>query len=161
LTTARAVKINVPGFGALALEHLVLDFNGTLAVDGELLPGVAERLAALAPRLSIHVLTADTHGTAASALAGAPCALSVVPAAGQAEAKQRFVEALGPARVVAIGNGRNDQLMLEVARVGIAVVQREGAAAGTLAAADVVVPTIEDALDLLTHPLRLVASLRD
>jgi hypothetical protein len=32
---------------------------------------------------------------------------------------------------------------------------------GTLAAADIVVPTIGDALDLLAHPLRLVASLRD
>jgi soluble P-type ATPase len=155
------IKIDVPGFGLLRLEHLVLDFNGTLAVDGALLPGVAERLLALAPRLSIHVLTADTHGTAALALEGLPCALAVVPPSGQAEAKRRFVEALGAECVVAIGNGRNDRLMLEAARIGIAVMQREGAAAETLAEAGVVVPAIEDALDLLAHPLRLVASLRD
>ena len=155
------ITIDIPGFGALALEHLVLDFNGTLAVDGELLPGVAERLAALGSRLSIHVLTADTHGTAARALARLPCTLAVVPPSGQAQAKRRFVESLGTERVAAIGNGRNDRLMVEAARVGIAVLQREGAAAGTLAAADVVVPAIEDALDLLVHPLRLVATLRD
>jgi P-type E1-E2 ATPase len=155
------IKIDVPGFGLLQLEHLVLDFNGTLAVDGGLLPGVAQRLGALGSKLSIHVLTADTHGTAARSLEGLPCLLAVVPPSGQAEAKRRFVEALGAERVVAIGNGRNDRLMLKAARVGIAVLQREGVAAEALATAAVVVPAIEDALDLLAYPLRLVASLRD
>jgi P-type E1-E2 ATPase len=155
------IEVDVPGVGALRLQHLVLDFNGTLAVDGELLPGVAERLTALAGRLSVHVMTADTHGTAARALARLPCSLAVAPPSRQAEAKRRFVESLGAEHVVAIGNGRNDRLMLEAARVGIAVLQREGAAAEALAAADVLVPTIEDALDLLAQPLRLVASLRD
>lgn len=155
------IAIEVPGFGALRLEHLVLDFNGTLAVDGELLPGVAERLTALAARLSVHVMTADTHGTAARVLARLPCSLAVAPPSRQAEAKRRFVESLGAERVGAIGNGRNDRLMLAAARLGIAVLQREGAAAEALAAADIVVPAIEDALDLLVHPLRLVATLRD
>ena len=155
------IEVDVPGFGALAIAHVVLDFNGTLACDGGLLSGVAERLAALAPKLSIHVLTADTHGTAAAALAGVPCALEVVGRTDQAEAKRRFIAALGAHRVVAVGNGRNDRLMLAEARLGIAVVQSEGAAAETLAAADLVVPTIVDALDLLSHPMRLVASLRD
>ncbi len=155
------ISIAIPGFGALTFEHLVLDFNGTLAVDGALLPGVTERLAALAPQLSIHVLTADTHGTAAPALAGVACSLDVTPPSGQAEAKRGFVEALGAERVVAVGNGRNDRLMLSAARLGIAVIQREGAAAEAIASADLVVPTIVDALDLLARPLRLVATLRD
>ena len=106
-------------------------------------------------------MTADTHGTAARALAGWPCTLDVLAAPGQAEAKRRFVESLGAERVVAIGNGRNDRLMLEAARLGVAVVQAEGAAAETLLAGDLVVPTITDALDLLARPLRLLASLRD
>jgi len=154
------LAIDVPGLGVLALEHLVLDFNGTLAVDGQLLAGVGDRLAAVAARLSIHMLTADTHGTAERALAGLPGALCVVGQQDQAEAKLRFVESLGTARVAAIGNGRNDRLMLAAVRLGIAVVQREGAAAEAIAAADVVVPAIEDALDLLLRPLRLVATLR-
>jgi len=155
------IEVDVPGFGALTIAHLVLDFNGTLACDGGLLPGVSERLAALAPKLSIHVLTADTHGTAASALAALPCALEIIGRTDQAEAKRRFIAALGADRVVAIGNGRNDRLMLAEARLGIAVVQSEGASGETLAAADLIVPTIVDALDLLIRPMRLVASLRD
>jgi soluble P-type ATPase len=61
---------------------------------------------------------------------------------------------------VCIGNGRNDRLMLEEAGLGIAVVQREGAAVPTVLAADVLAPDILAALDLLTHPLRLLATLR-
>jgi P-type E1-E2 ATPase len=154
------IALDVPGFGALRLEHLAVDFNGTLAIDGKLLPGVSERLRTLSTGLAIHVVTADTHGTAARSLAGFPCSLEVLPVSGQAEAKRRFVVALGADRVVAIGNGRNDRLMLAAAGLGIAVVQAEGAAAATLAAGDLVAPTIADALDLLIHPLRLLASLR-
>jgi P-type E1-E2 ATPase len=154
------LAIDIPGFGAIAIEHLVLDFNGTLAVDGALLPGVAQRLTVLSTRLAISVLTADTRGTAAKALADVPCRLEVVPNYGQAEAKQRVVESLGAERVAAIGNGRNDRLMLKAARLGIAVIQAEGVATETLLGGCIVVPTANDALDLLLHPLRLVATLR-
>jgi soluble P-type ATPase len=50
--------------------------------------------------------------------------------------------------------------MLAAATVGVAVMQAEGAAAETLAAADIVVATIGDALDLLLRPARLIATLR-
>ena len=46
------------------------------------------------------------------------------------------------------------------AALGLAVIQREGAAAETLNAADVVCGDILSALELLTNPLRLVATLR-
>jgi len=51
--------------------------------------------------------------------------------------------------------------MMEAAGLSIAVIGPEGAAARLLAAADVVVRDIRDALDLLSHPLRLKATLRD
>lgn len=155
------LTLEVPGGRPLRLEHLVLDFNGTLACDGELIAGVSERLARLADRLSIHVVTADTFGTAARALAGLPCALVSLAAGGQAAAKLAFVRELGCERTACIGNGMNDRLMLEAAALGIAVVQREGAAPSALAAADVVCPGIVEALDLFVHPLRIAATLRD
>jgi len=155
------ISIAIPGFGDLRLEHLVCDFNGTLAKDGRLLPGVRELLDALAADLRVHVLTADTHGHAADEMSGAPVTSRVIDASGQAAAKRAYVEALGPPGVVAVGNGRNDREMMRVARVGIAVLQAEGAAREVLDAADVVVPSTLDALELLRHPLRLVATLRD
>lgn len=44
------------------MDHLVLDVNGTLAIDGQLLPGVVDLLSNLRDHLTIHLLTADTHG---------------------------------------------------------------------------------------------------
>ena len=64
------IEINIPGFGDLRLSHLVLDFNGTLAVDGRLLPGVGDALTSLASQLAVHVITADTFGLAAAEFAG-------------------------------------------------------------------------------------------
>ena len=154
------ITIDVPGFGRLELAHLVVDYNGTLAFDGKVLPRVAELLSDLAAKVSIHVLTADTFGLAATKLRGLPVGVHVVPGEGQAEAKLDFVSQLGADTVAAIGNGRNDQLMLRAAALGIALIQGEGAAAETVASADIISTSIADALDLLRHPKRLVATLR-
>jgi len=155
------IDITIPGGEVLRLNHLVLDYNGTLAADGTLLPGVAERLLVLAENLTIHVITADTHGTVAAKLASQPCALQIIGAGEQDQAKAALVNTLGRETVAAIGNGRNDCLMLKEAVLGIAVIQEEGASPLALLAADVVCRDILDALDLLTTPARLQATLRN
>jgi soluble P-type ATPase len=153
-------EVDIPGYASLRVKYLVLDYNGTLAVDGALLPGVGRRIRALSRVLEIHVVTADTFGSVRAALKGLPCRVSVLPARGQDRAKRAYVVRLGAARTACIGNGRNDRLMLKTAALGIAVLQGEGAASVALAAADLIAPTITEALDLLAKPLRLVASLR-
>jgi soluble P-type ATPase len=155
------ISIPIPGFADLQLVDLVCDYNGTLAHDGRLLPGVRDALTALAPDLRIHVVTADTHGGAAREIQGLPLAIHVIAPADQASAKRAYVERLGAGGVVAIGNGRNDREMLAAAAVGIAVLQGEGTAPATVAAADVVAPSAVRALELLRYPKRLVATLRD
>jgi hypothetical protein len=72
------MELAIPGFGRLSLEHLVLDYNGTLAVDGKLLPGVKARLARLSGMLRIHVVTADTFGKARAGLRGLDCRLEIL-----------------------------------------------------------------------------------
>jgi soluble P-type ATPase len=154
------LAIAIPGYRDLELEHLVLDYNGTLAVDGRLLPGVREALAALAEKVEIHVVTADTFGRAESELAGLPVKLTIITRESQAEAKLAYVQRLGAERVFAIGNGRNDRRMLAAVAVGVALVQQEGGAGEALAAAAVVAVDIVAALDLFRHPTRLIATLR-
>ena len=154
------IDITIPGYGELHLAHLVLDYNGTLAVDGEMLPGVFDRLAALSERMDVHVVTADTFGLVESAMAGLNATVTVLPADRQDEAKLAYVRRLGVETTVAVGNGRNDRLMVQAAALGVAVILGEGASGLTLSAAEVVCTSIEDALDLLTHPLRLTATLR-
>jgi P-type E1-E2 ATPase len=154
------ISIDIPGFRKLELVHLVSDYNGTLALDGKLLPGVAEALSSLAPSIHIHVITADTFGLAKAQLAALPIRLTITPVESQAEAKQQFVSELGADTVVAIGNGRNDRKMLSAAALGIAIIQGEGSAAETIASANLVSTNILDALELLHNPKRLVATLR-
>ena len=145
------IEIEIPGYKKLRLDHLVLDYNGTIAVDGEIVEGVKENLDSLSQKLSIHVLTADTFGSVEANLQGLPCQLSVLPMENQDAAKLRYVEALGTGAVVTIGNGRNDAGMLKVAVLGIAVLQEEGTAMAAFTSADLCITSISEALDLLLH----------
>jgi soluble P-type ATPase len=154
------LEIAIPGGEILRLDHLVADFNGTMACDGVPSPGAAAAIGRLAEKLAIHVVTADTFGRAKEALAGIPCELAILPEGGQDVAKLRYVEDLGAGRCVCIGNGRNDRLMLAQAALGIAVIHPEGASVETLLAAKVVVSDINAALGLLLNPVRLIATLR-
>ena len=154
------IQVDIPGYRLLQLEHLVMDYNGTLAVDGHLEDGVREAFEGLSDQLAIHVITADTFGLAAGQLKDSPVNLSVLPPGQQDIAKQDYVKRLGRNTTVALGNGRNDRLMLQTAELGIAVILKEGAAAVSLVAADIVCVGILPALELLLHPLRLKATLR-
>ena len=154
------LKITIPAFGEIQLKHLVCDFSGTLSVDGKLVDGVAERLNRLADDLAIHVLTADTHGSAHDALQGINCKLQILDLKYQDFQKEKYVVDLGAQHVVAVGNGNNDRMMLKTSRVGIAVCLAEGLAVDAARAADIVAPSITDALDLLIYPKRLIATLR-
>ena len=152
--------IDIPGRTRFTLEHLVLDYNGTLALDGTLLPGVGPVLRELSEQLAIHVLTADTFGCAALGLQRLPLTLSIVPVGNQDEHKKNYVEVLGAERCACIGNGRNDCLMLACAAVGIVVIQQECASAAALRCADIIALDIFSALGLLQNPLRMAATLR-
>lgn len=154
------IELDIPGFGLIRAEHLVLDYNGTLAVDGRPVAGVKAFLAEMAQRLTVHVLTADTFGRVAQEMAEVDCTTSILPPGRQDEAKLWYVKQLGAENTVAVGNGRNDAQMLEASRLGIAVILEEGASSAVLRAADVVCTDILSALSLLVHPLRLTATLR-
>ncbi|MDI6843334.1 MAG: HAD family hydrolase [Anaerosomatales bacterium] len=154
------IEIDVPGRGRIAVEHLVLDVNGTIAAGGELIDGVAQRLAQLRDRIAVVAVTADTHGTAAVLREQAGIEVKVIGRGGEGAQKLELVQALGAQSVVAVGNGANDVEMLQAAALGVCVVGREGAATAALLASDVVVTDVADALDLLLEPRRVVATLR-
>lgn len=154
------IAVDIPGDGRYEIEHLVCDFNGTLAVDGQLLPGVAEAIGKLAASVTIHVVTADTFGSARQQLRDLPAEVTILPKERQAEAKGGFLRRLGAEGVVALGNGRNDLLMLREAAIGVCVLQREGAYRETMEAAGIVCASPVDALELLLKPGRLSATLR-
>lgn len=154
------MKIDIPGFKPLDLRYLVLDYNGTIAVDGIMPDTMRQRLRTLAEDLQIHILTADTHGTAKENCQGLPLTIQTFPSVNAMMEKLKIVGALGAEHCVAVGNGRNDIEMLKACALSVAVMDREGMYGRLLAEADVCVHRMEDALDLLCIPRRLIATLR-
>ena len=154
-----SLTIDIPGWRRLELEHLVLDLNGTVALDGALLPGVAQAVDQLGQSLACHLVTADTFGTAAG-LFGPGVTVQVIRAGDEGAQKLALVNRLGPEKVAALGNGANDVEMLRASALGIAVLAEEGACAQAIAAADIVTPGPLAALQLLLKTDRLRATMR-
>src|SRR6185437_7399955 len=154
------IELAIPGRPMLRLTTAVLDFNGTLACDGRLCEGVAERLAALGSRLALHVVTGDTTGTARQVLSALPVLVHIMPPDRQGAAKRAFLDGVDAAATVVFANGSNDCGIVESAALSIVVVGPEGCAVDTLMQADIACARIDDALDLLLTPSRIIATLR-
>ena len=154
------LQLTIPGRGELNIQHLVTDVNGTLALDGILLDGLAKRIGLLRDRVQIHLLTADTHGKQIIIDQQLNLTATRIRGGNEAEQKADYVRQLGADAVIAIGQGANDAAMLKAAALGICIMSQEGVAVETLLAADLLLPDIFAALDLLDKPLRIIASLR-
>jgi len=154
------IELNIPGHGIVQIKHLVCDVDGTLAVDGRLLDGMIRALSSLRDRLQIHLLTADTHGQQNIIDQQLDLEAVRVQPGHEAEQKATYVDQLGADHVVAIGQGANDAAMLKTAAIGVALISVEGLTQETLRAADLLMPDIFTALELLDQPLRIIASLR-
>ena len=155
------IEIEVPGFKTLFIKDLVLDYNGTLAIDGIPIRGIKEKLHLLSQNLDIHVITADTHGTVKKILQDYKCRICVIHGPDQSEQKQKYVQKLGSKTTAAIGNGLNDSLMLKEAEIGISVIMAEGCCSGSIINSDIVVQSIIDGIDLFLRPTRIIAGLRN
>ena len=155
------IELELPGKGQITLEHVVFDVNGTLAVDGILLPGISELLLDLMKHLKVHLLTADTHGKQTIIDQQLNLIATRIRAGSEGEQKADYIHQLGAKKTVAVGQGANDALMLEAARIGICVISTEGTALEAMLKADLVLPDILSAFEILQNPMRLKASLRN
>jgi P-type E1-E2 ATPase len=156
------LSLTIPGFNEnLTIHHLVLDFNGTIAMDGKLINGVKDLLLGLSDQFMLHVITADTFGTVEKQLNDIPVKVVLISRQDQGSQKEQYVRSLNEKSVISIGNGVNDGPMLQASVIGIMVMQAEGCSPRSLMMADVVCPDILSALHLLDNPLRLVATLRN
>ncbi len=155
------IEVSIPGQRIYRIEHLVLDLNGTISLDGNVIEGVAERLDALHSLLDISIVTADTRGRAKELGNSLQVKIHKVDPGNEQDQKRSLVQQLGSESTVSIGNGANDVSMLRESILGICVLGPEGASADAMTSGDLVVPGINAALDLLTKPERLIATLRE
>ena len=148
----------IPGHEAFDINTLILDLNGTLSVGGEIPDGVKERLDRLKEvGFRAVFFTGNTRGDADELAAELGIDWKL---ANSAEEKRDLALELGADTCASIGNGLIDLELTKVARLGIVTLQAEGVHVQTLLAADIVVPTINDALDLFIDQNRLIATLR-
>jgi P-type E1-E2 ATPase len=153
------INVEIPGKGELRIEHVIFDVNGTLALDGNLLPGIPELLEELGKLIEIHLLTADTHGKQKDIDRQLGFNAVRVKKGNEAQQKAEYIKKLDGGSA-AIGQGANDSLMIKEAEIGICILSAEGTATETVLAADLITPDIQSAINLLLYPTRLIASLR-
>jgi soluble P-type ATPase len=154
------VRIVIPGNDTINLKNLVLDFNGTIASDGVIDPGIKDKIEELSQKIKVYILSADTRGNLGEITKHMRVEVVKIPPGNGSEAKRQFLQRIDPSKTAVIGNGYIDHAILQKARLGIAVIGKEGASVKAVVCSDVVVNNISDALDLFICPLRLIATLR-
>jgi len=155
------ISVSIPGWGELEIEYIVLDYNGTCAFNGKLKEGVKEMLEKISRYIKIFIITSDTYDNVDREINVMGFNVLKVKKEESGTEKAKIVRELGPEKVVAIGNGANDAIMLREASLGIGVIGEEGCATSLIKEADFVVPDIIDALSIILHPERIVATLRE
>ena len=154
------LEYNIPGREKLVIENLCLDYNGTIANNGELISGAKEKILELKNKLNIFVLTADTYHTVEKQCEELGITIKTFDKEGAALCKEEIITSLGK-NTAAFGNGFNDIQMFDKAVLGVAVIEKEGVCAKLIPHADIVVNSIIDAFDLLLNANRLKATLRN
>lgn len=154
------IEIEVPGKHSFSVENLLLDANGTITFDGVIIDGVKQRLAELGAKLNVYLITANTQNNADYLQKELGIEPYIISPGQEATQKLSLANLLGKERCFAIGNGENDVLMLKQCTIGVCTIGKEGAVADAVKHCDIVVNDINDALDLLLYPKRLIATLR-
>lgn len=152
------MNFEIPGQGNVDIKTLILDLNGTLAVNGQLVEGVKEKLDSLKEKgLQIILFSGNTRGNAQQI--ANELGIDFQQASNAAQ-KSKLIEKYEPMKCVTIGNGLIDEMILNKARIAIVTIQAEGVHIKSLMAADIAVPNIHDALELLLDEKKIIATLR-
>ena len=154
------MRIEIPNYGILEIDNIVCDYNGTIAKDGEVLPGIKEIFLKLSKEFTIFVITADTFGSVKKQLEGYGAEIKILTSSDHTLEKAEFIDSLGAQSCAALGNGNNDRDMLERAAISIAVLGDEGCSIESMMRADIAVRSSLDGLSLFLEPKRLIATLR-
>jgi soluble P-type ATPase len=162
--TKRGIEIEIPGFGTRRIMTVLTDYTGTLSRGGRLDLSVRALLSQIAEAVDIHVLTADTFGTAETELKSAPVVVHRLNQGGQDVQKRDYGIQVGIGHCAVLGNGNNDRLLLKAAKdeggIAIAVDNGEGCATDALLNSHLFIAGAANALALFLEPRGCKATLR-
>ena len=155
------MTFDIPGRDQIEIQQVLFDYNGTIAIDGQLIEGVSELINALSVAIDFHVITADTFGSVENQLKVTNCKIVTIPKDNQDIHKLNYLKQLGINTTLCVGNGRVDKLMLKEAILGVALMQDEGLCTETLLNSDIVCRSVMDVFAYLKEPDRIIATLRN
>ncbi|MEG0371042.1 MAG: ATPase P [Clostridium sp.] len=153
--------INIPGRGEINIEYIIFDYNGTIAVNGSIKEDIKEKLSKINNIVNTIVLTADTYGSAKRECDKVGLTTKIFPKENAGEFKKDIVQGLGAKRCLCIGNGYNDIGMCSIAVLSIGVIEGEGMCSSLINNTDIVVSSIDSALDIILNKERIIATLRN
>ena len=167
------ISIGRPGQSNLDIEFILIDFNGTLAIDRRVHPKAKDKINLLSKRTKIYIFVNPPTPPFDKGGKGGILAKELIEerlrkvkaeiiylAEGDSSGKKLdLLRQLGPTRCVAIGNGMDDAALMQEAAIGICVISKEGSSGEAMKHADLVFTDILDALDFLLKPLRQKATL--
>jgi soluble P-type ATPase len=153
------ITIQRPGQGNLEIEFILIDFEGTLALDRRVHPKAKDKINLLSKRTQIYILTKEEKECVEEALKKVKAEIIYLMEEKSSRQKLDWLHQLGATRTVAIGNGIDDIPIIEEAGFGICVMSKEGTSSEAMKKSGVVFMNILDALDFLLKPLRQKATL--
>ena len=152
------MKYNPAGVEEIELTNIILDLNGTLAVNGIIVDGVKERIQKLKQLgYEVYLFTGDQRGNAAAQ--AAKLGIKVKKAISSDE-KEKLTKELETEKTVSIGNARIDIGAFKPCALRIGTLQGEGIHTEILEHIDLLVPSVNNALDLLIDPNIFNATMR-
>jgi soluble P-type ATPase len=153
------ISIQRPGMESLDIHFVLIDFEGTLAMDGRVHPKAKDKVNLLSKRVTITILTKSNREEVEETLRKMRAEILYVTEGDSSQQKLNALQRLGAHQTAVIGNGLDDVRIMEQAGLGMCVIGKEGASAEAMAKADLVVTHVLDALDFLLKPLRQRAML--
>lgn len=153
-----SLNYEVPGVGTITIDTLVVDSNGTLTVKGEMVPGVVERIHRL-QMLGVNVvmISSDQRGNARDLALSSGIAYYE---ASNSREKEDVLLSLGSQNVAAIGNARIDIGLFVQSIISVATLQSEGIHKDIIDHVDVILPSINDALDFFLDSDTFIATMK-
>jgi soluble P-type ATPase len=148
------ISIQRPGMESLDIHFVLIDFEGTLAMDGRVHPKAKDKVNLLSKRATIIILTKSNREKVEEALRKMRAEILYVTEGDSSQQKLNALQRLGAHQTAVIGNGLDDVRIMEQAGLGMCVIGKEGASAEAMAKADLVVTHVLDALDFLLKPMR-------
>ena len=153
------ISIQRPGMEDLDIHFVLIDFEGTLAMDGRVHPKAKDKVNLLSKRATIYILTKSNREKVEETLRKMKAEILYVAEGDSSQQKLNVLQRLGPHQTAVIGNGLDDGQIMEQAGLGMCVIGKEGSSTEAMAKADLVVTHVLDALDFLLKPLRQRATL--